>query len=313
MRTILVIALAGLLLTFASCGRSASDDRRDTLSVAATIPPLAWIARGLAPDGSNVTTLLPPGASEHGYEPPPSRLADFVRADVVLMVGLGLEPAADRSLRTQPRGGRAVVVFAEAAQTTGSPNANHNHSEHDHAHGTDAADRDPHLWLDPPLMLLMVDASRDAIARLLARRNASEQDVAALDARRDALADAVRRVDKAYRDRLAPFAGAAIVSAHDSMRPLASRYSLQIVGVVHAHEGAEPTPGEMVRAAQGLRNATHRVILIEPQSGRSLADRLAEETGAPVATFDPLGSGDWEATMLANLDALAEALERSNR
>jgi zinc transport system substrate-binding protein len=317
MRTVMVIAIGVLLAALASCGRGSAPAVSDAeLRIATTVPPLEWIARGLAPDGTPVSTLLPPGASEHGYEPPPSRLADFVRADVVLMVGLGLEPAADRALRSSPRGGRSIVVFAEAAGVTGEmaeSHAGHDHTDPDHSHTHDASGLDPHLWLDPPRMLPMIDATHDALARQLQRRGASDGEIDTLASRRDALRNAVERVDAAYRERLGPYAGGAIVSAHDSMRRLADRYGLRVVGVVHTHEGAEPTPGEIVRAAQALRNATHRAILIEPQSGRSVAERLVAETGAPVATFDPLGSGDWETTMLTNLDALVQAFSDANR
>lgn len=317
MRTAMVIAIGILLALVPSCGRGSAPSSGDAdLRIATTLPPLEWIARGLAPEATPITTLLPPGASEHGYEPPPSRLAEFVRADVVLMVGLGLEPAADRALRASPRGGRSIVVFAEAAGVTGEmaeSHAGHDHAAPDHSHTHDASALDPHFWLDPPRMLAMIDATHDALARQLRRRGASDAEIESLASRREALRDAVGRVDGAYRERLAPFAGGALVTAHDSMSRLADRYGLRIVGVVHTHEGAEPTPGEIVRAAQGLRSATHRVILIEPQSGRSVAERLAAETGAPIATFDPLGSGDWESTMLSNLDALVEAFGVANR
>lgn len=316
MRKAMVIAFGVLLAALASCSRPSANEPAGPVRIAATVPPLEWIARGLAPDGATISTLLPPGASEHGYEPPPSRLAEFVRADVVLMIGLGLEPAADRALRASPRGGRSIVLFAEAAGVTGEiaeSHAGHDHADPDHSHTHDASGLDPHLWLDPPLMLAMIDATHDALARQLRRRDTSDAELQALASRRQSLRDAVQSVDDAYRERLAPFSGGAIVSAHDSMRRLAERYSLRVVGVVHTHEGAEPTPGEIARAAEGLRSATHRAILIEPQSGRAVAERLASETGAPVATFDPLGSGDWEATMMSNLDAMVGAFAAQNR
>jgi zinc transport system substrate-binding protein len=311
MRTILALLACVLLAPLVACGDRSPEAVTPThIRIASTIPPLEWIAQGLAPEGASITTLLPPGASEHGYEPPPSRLADFVRADVVLMVGLGLDDSAARALRNAPKGGRAVVIFAEAAGVA----AQAGHDGHGHSHGGadhPEASADPHLWLDPPLMAHMVNATHDAIGRQLTRRGATEDAIAALAQRRDELLERIASLDTEYRHRLAPFSGAAIVTAHDSMRRLADRYGLRVVGVVHSHEGAEPTPGDVLAAAQGLREASFRAILVEPQSGRAIADRLSSETGAPVEVFDPLGSGDWEATMRANLDALERAFAAS--
>lgn len=316
MRTLAIITMSAFLATLACCGQRRDSNDAEPIRIACTIPPLEWIARGLAPADSVVSTLLPPGASEHGYEPPPSRLAEFVRADVVLMVGLGLEPVADRAIRAAPRGGRAVVVFAEAAGVSNAfaaAHAGHDHSAPDHSHAHDSSATDPHLWLDPPLMLAMVDAASDAFARQLRRRASTDEALESLAQRRDALRTEIMRVDASYRERLAPFKGGAIVAAHDSMSRLADRYGLRVVGVIHAHEGSEPTPGQIDAAAQALRTATHRAILIEPQSGNAVAERLASETGAPLSRFDPLGTGDWEATMLANLDALIDAFSNANR
>ncbi len=307
MRTILALVACLLLAPLVSCGQeSARSDATGPLRIAASIPPLEWIAAGLAPKDAQVSTLLPPGASEHGYEPPPSRLAELVRADVVLLVGLGLDDSAARALRNAPKGGRAVIVFAETVDAA-DRGAHTEGDGHDHAHDHSAPAADPHLWLDPSLMVGMINATHDALARQLSRRNAEQTELDTLAARRDALLETVNQVDADYRARLAPYQGAAIVAAHDSMRRLADRYGLQIVGAVHAHEGSEATPGSIFNAAQALRNAEFRVVLIEPQSGRAVAERLSDETGAPIAEFDTLGSGDWEATMRANLDALVEA------
>ncbi|MGP1308746.1 MAG: metal ABC transporter substrate-binding protein [Phycisphaerales bacterium] len=308
---LLLLLCAPLLL---SCGRteSAADDA--SLRIAASNPPLEWVARGLAPEGASVATLLPPGASEHGYEPPPSRLAAFVRADVVLMVGMGLEPAADRALRTTPRGGRTIVAFGDlpaiAAELAGSPEA---HAGHDHAADDDDvhqhAPTDPHVWLVPDLMAGFVNAAHDAVARRMRRSNATEEEIDALRARRDGLLAEVAAVDAEYQERLAPFRGAAIVSGHDSVGRLADRSGLRIVGVLHTHGGAEPTPDAVMEAADSLRAAKHRAILVEPQMAGALGERLSRQTGAPLAAFDPLGSGDWAQMMRTNLDALVAAFE----
>lgn len=305
------IAIVGASLL--SCAESAQNETNRELRVAATIPPLEWIARGLAPEGAQISTLLPPGASEHGYEPPPSRVGAFANADVVLMIGMGLEPAADRILRHHPRGGRAVVVFANATGAASQAAAQHRHSHddqnHDHASHDDACAADAHLWLDPPLMRDMVNDAHDAIARAMRRRAAGDDALSALAARRDDLLSRVDTLHADFADALLPFEGAAIVATHDAYRRFAARYNLVIAGTLHAHEGAEPSPGAIQRAADALRAAPLAMVFVEPQTARAGAERLAAQTGASVVEFDPLGSGDYEATMRANLDNLVRALE----
>lgn len=310
-RLVALGAIALLACLPAGCAEERTDAHTNELRLATTIPPLAWIAHGLAPEGATVSTLLPPGASEHGYEPPPSRVGAFASADVVLMVGMGLEPAADRILRSNPRGGRAVVVFANASGVAAQAAAAHAHShdDHDHASHDDPCATDAHLWLDPPLMRDMVNETHDALARVMRRRAADDDALAALAARRDDLLARVDALHTEFAQRLAPFEGAAIVATHDAYRRFAARYNLINAGSLHAHEGAEPSPGAIRQAADALRAAPLALVFVEPQTARASADRLAAQTGASVVEFDPLGSGDWDATMRTNLDNLVRALE----
>lgn len=334
--TLGVCCVAASALT--ACSRSPDNAPPDVapLRIVVSIPPLAGLVRDLAPEGASVTTVVPPGASEHGYEPPPSAIAAIGRADLVVLVGMGLEPRIERALRDHPRPDRAELRFADAVGVgsnhdhahNGHDHAhhhhdhahndhNHDHAHHDHDHGPDCdhasgndnSGGDPHLWLDPVLVAEFVPALRAAVADALERRSLlTDAEGARLDEAAANLTTRVNEIDRMYSMALAPYAGAAIVTHHDAFGRLAARYGLEIAAVIRLGEGSEPTPGAVASVARLVRERNVGAIFIEPQLSTGVAQRIADAAGVRTITLDPLGRGDWGAMMRANLAALFEGL-----
>jgi len=288
------------------------------LRAVVSIAPLKSLALDLLPAGSTVEVLIPPGVSEHGYEIPPARLADLARADLVVSVGLGLEPALDKFLREHPRAGRREVVFAKVVEDVvapagGADEHNHDHAEPGHVHGPDCdhGPADPHLWLDPVLtqrLVLAVSGAADVLLRVRAPSpGAAAEWSKALDTREEALLDRLRDLDTAHARRLAACPRKTIVVAHDAWGWLAKRYGLQTVAIAGLNAG-EPTPKAIADAAKAAREGKATAIFCEPQLSPAAAKRVAEATGLKLLTLDPLGQGDYFATMRRNLDALVEGL-----
>jgi len=308
-RMLLVLLVTGLAPGACADREGVAGTDEAALSIAVSVPPLAWIARGLAPEGARVTTLIPPGASPHGWEMTPSQAGALREADLVLLVGLGLDASVESAIKLDADGRQRVLRFGDVAGET-SDAAAHDHDaveEHGHAHGAD-----PHLWLDPALMAAFVSTAHD---RLLvaqqARGDLDDAERARLAGARDALLREVEAVRAEHADALAPHAGAGLITAHEAWGRLADAFGLRVVGALRRRGEVEPAPGAASEAVEAARSGLACVIVVEPQMRADLARRVAAETGAAIATLDPLGSGDWPATMRANLDALLRALEES--
>ena len=66
-----------------------------------SIPPLEGLVRPLLPADAEVKVLVPPGQTPHGFELAPSDVVTVANADVVVYVGLYLEPQLEKLLRNQ--------------------------------------------------------------------------------------------------------------------------------------------------------------------------------------------------------------------
>jgi zinc transport system substrate-binding protein len=291
----LAILLALLAALSRGCGKPPAPPAApvsNSISVVVSIPPLEGLVKPLLTRGGTIRTLVPPGRSEHGFEFTSADLAEMARADVIIYIGLGLEPQLESFLATHPDQHRRIVRFASLLDP-----------QDDHAPG------DPHLWLDPLLCEPLVLEAKAAIqaayrgqrpltpAELRANEQAAEAQIALLHA-----------LDDHARSALAPLKGQPLVTHHAAWQRLADRYGLEIAAVIRPIETGEPTPGAIAAAIDAARQRHARAIFVEPQFDRDAAERIARATGARVATIDPLGDGDYFKMMRANIDSIAAAL-----
>jgi zinc transport system substrate-binding protein len=310
-----VLGLAALAVAAwaAGCGARSNPARpggsKGPVRIVVSIAPLKGLVGELARElGEDVTidTVVPVGALEHGFEVPPSMVQKLVQADVVVYVGLGLEPQVEKVLR-EAKAYRRVVCFADVV---GIEDAGHSHDHehgHNHDHGHDGAD--PHLWLDPSLVAKLVPAVRDALAGVATDlgRSVPAERLRAPDGPAARLLAHVGEIDAMYEERLRPARGGVMVTAHEAWGRLAARYGLEQAPLAGL-EATEPSPAAIARAAELVRARKARAIFSEPQINGATVQRVAQAAGAKVLQLDPLGNGDWFEMMENNLRALVEGL-----
>ncbi len=104
-----------------------------------SIEPYRELAERLAPD-QDVTVLLPPGASPHGYDPSPRDVARIADADWIVMNGGGVDnfiadlmEAAGSNAHTFV----AVDALGQSELLASQGDDAHDHAEEDHDHGAE--------------------------------------------------------------------------------------------------------------------------------------------------------------------------------
>ncbi len=280
------------------------------LHVVVTIPPLVGLVKPLLPVGSDVKLLMPPGRSEHGYEFTPSDLAAVAKADVLIYVGLGLEPRIEKEVKERPVPGRVVVSMSEALGIQ-APEGGHDHPEHaDHEHGPacDHGPVDQHLWLDPRLVEEFVPRLASAITSAFTQAGAEAIVAMQVDDAARRLVDEVRRLHADHVERLAPLKGRAIVTHHNAFARLADRYGLVVADSIREFDNSDPTPKEVEQIIRTIRDRGVTTIFVEPNYNAKIAERLAKAAKVKLGRLDPLGDGDWFKMMRGNLDQLVTNL-----
>ncbi|MDQ7013364.1 MAG: metal ABC transporter substrate-binding protein [Planctomycetota bacterium] len=311
----ILLAMLGLL---PGCGSKAdAPGTPGEVRVVVSIPPLVGLVEALLPPGARVRVLVAPGQSPHAYEPTPSDIAAVGRADLVVLVGMGIEAGLPASVRDGTRVLSMGVVLGIDPGDADEPAQGHAHRDdephdhnhdHNHDHIHDHVGADPHLWLDPVLVESFVPELAAAVRAAMERGG---NDTAALEGvaeRADVLLESIRAVDSAYRERLAAHRGAVVITQHAAWSRLTDRYGIKVASEIQVAETG-PSAGHLAELVQTASGLGVRAVLTEPQLDRAVAERLAAQLGVPLGTLDPLGSGNWTAMMLGNLDVLTEVLD----
>ena len=141
----IIAAAIAVMLVWHGCSRPPVR-AAGPIRVVVTVPPLAGLIKPMLPADANVTVLISPGRSEHGYEFTARDIAAMAQADMVFYVGLGLETQVEAYLRDHRSKTRRDISFAQAI---GIGAATETHDDHAHEHEEEHvhAGPDPHLWL----------------------------------------------------------------------------------------------------------------------------------------------------------------------
>ena len=280
--------------------------------VAVSIFPLYDIARRVAGDRLDVVLVLPPGRSEHSYDPTPKEMARVADSRLAISVGLGMDDWLERIIqgaagsevpslqlgpRVQPRSMTQKEVGDEAADEARPAGSEEHH------HGPE----DPHFWLDPVRMRTAADAMVEAFDRL---------DPASTDgfrARGEAVKSSLTALDAAIGERAHKWSRHTIVTFHGSMGYYADRYGLAIAAVVEPFPGREPTPRYVHDVLAALATSGAAAMFSEPQLDRRPAQVIADQAHTPLFELDPVGGTEgvetYEKLLAHNTDILEQALK----
>jgi zinc transport system substrate-binding protein len=278
-------ALACLLAVAAiGCRQESRARAAGPLRVAATVPPLASLAEAVGGEEIEVISLLGPRDDPEATPLSMGALRVLAAADLVVAVGA---PALVAERRLLAAGGgvaaeRMVRLCGEEHPCAAGADD----------HGRHGVDDDPHLWLDPEIML-------DAAERLAGR-------LAQLDPGRGP--DLARRVaelrlrvgaaDERIRDRVAPRAGGVLFTDHPTWGRFAERYGVRQLGL--EQEDREPSPRRLREVIEEARRSGVEALAVTAGGSNRLARAVARELGIPTVEVEPLAY-DW----LASLERVA--------
>jgi zinc transport system substrate-binding protein len=261
---------------------------RDTLQVAAAVEPLSWLACQVAGQPCVATTLVPPGASAHTFEPKPSLLNELSRSRVYFSSGLSFESAWVPRLQA---GLPSLKVFAlRPAVALAS-------QERDHDHASEVFD--PHVWSSPRALLPWCDTMAAAMTAN------TPKDSVRFRVGRDSAKARLLRLDTLVRNELAPFTGKRFYINHPELGYLARDYGLTQMPLEES--GREPSLDFLWEARKIAKVQGIRAVFVQGSYAVRTAEGLARELNVPVVSID-LYQAPYDSSILRLVRSLASSL-----
>ncbi|MGC9163942.1 MAG: metal ABC transporter solute-binding protein, Zn/Mn family [Thiomonas sp.] len=266
------------------------------VSIVAAESTYGVIAQAIGGDRVAVDSIIQnPNVDPHSFEATPAVARKVARAQIVLLNGLGYDDWMDKMLAASPAPNRRVIIAAQLDPARILP------------------DKNPHVFYDPQVALRVAQ-------RLAAELQRLDPAGAALFARN-------LRAFEADLARLTQ-AQAALRKAHPGLKVTATEpvagYLLRQLGWTSLNEkfqfdlmnGSEPSPAEVARYEDDLRQRKVALLLYNRQVSDPLTDRLralAKASGVPVVGVDEFvpprtGYVQWQ---LQTVHAIAQALDKA--
>ena len=279
-----MVALALVCAATGACSSKGGGGGKPRVAV--SIFPLYDVTRRIAGDRLDVVLVLPPGKSEHGYDPTPKEIAALEGTKLGLTVGLDMDVWADTVMKSV--GDVRIVHLGDKVKTM-PVTQEHVGDEEAHKGDTtpdndpDVGAPDPHYWLDPVRM----EGVTDQIAAELTTLDPAGKDAYAKNAA--GVKDSLAKLDQSIAARAKAWSKHTIVTFHGSMSYYSKRYGLTIASVIEPLAGKEPTPAYLEQVLAAIKSAHADALFSEPQFDRGPADTVAREGGIPLGELDPVG------------------------
>ena len=309
------------------CGKKGGSEHSGKPKVAVSIFPLYDLTKRIAGDRLDVMLVLPPGKSEHGYDPTPQEIARLDGAKLSIAVGLDMdgwlesimksakiasvyrigEKLPTMPIEVEPIGEEDHDEHHDGSAGSGEKHEDHDaHDEHEHEHHGKGAP-DPHVWLDPVIMQQGVDL----IAEQLALVDPAGKETFTKNAA--ALKDSLKQLDAKIAERSKAWTKRTIVTFHGSMAYFAKRYNIRIAAVVEPLAGKEPTASYIAEVLAAIKHGQAAALFSEPQLDKGPGEMIAKEAGIKLGELDPVGGlkgrESYEALLTWNTDQLEAHLK----
>jgi zinc/manganese transport system substrate-binding protein len=301
-----VLALLGLLALASACtsvppSSSSSTPAKKTLVVTYSI--LGAVVKDLVADRANVVVPMPNGQDPHEWEPSAKDIETLNKADLVVQNGLGLEGGMEKTLaQAQKNDVRFFTASDHITVRKVGPGEGLATGDPDQAAGAN----DPHLWMDPLTMKMVVDA--------LAVQLKTDLGIDVADRARD-LDSRLDALNKEVTDQVAtvPPANRKLVTGHESLGYFAQRYGFKLVGAIipSLSSQAEVSASELAALKKKIQDNQVKAIFAELGTPAAVATAIGKETGVqviPLATHTLPADGSYFTFMRAIAKVITDAL-----
>jgi len=293
------------IFVFSAIQLQASECFGEKISVIASIFPVADMVKQVGGMYVDVTTVIPPGASPHTYEPKPSLLKKISEARVFFMIGAGLELWAGKFVRLSKNQLHTVKLSEGISLIKLSK---HHHVGDEDILDTESGFANPHIWLDPNIAKLMVNKIVSVLCKI------DNKHMEYYEKRGLAYLDKLDELHCLISSTVEKFKIRKYVCFHPAWDYFARQYGLESVGVIEAAPGRSPTPRSITKIVSLIIKHDIRAVFAEPQLNPKVAEVIANEANVKVLFLDPMGGSDVKGRnsyfdlMKYNLKVLQEAM-----
>ena len=280
------------LFFLASCGSQKKTPKCDVL---VSIPPYIYFINELTNNELVTVSLVPEGANPHLYEPSPKQVADARQSKAWIRLSEGFEiKIATSLLQNNPN----LVLLNLAEELTLPDLQEEPHSlggtpcTHCHQESIDL-----HFWMS----LQLAHEQAELIAKTLIK--AFPERRAQIENNLPIFQKKITETHSLIKEKLAPYAGEAILVSHPAFGYFCHDYNLEQISV--EYEGKDPLPKQISSILESIHSVKIRTVLTQAQYNNKGALMIGDILHLKTHEVDP-----YSPNYLDNLIQIANFIER---
>lgn len=278
------------------------------MRVITTLQDFAAITSAIGGDLVETESLAKGYQDPHFVDAKPSLILKLSRADLLVVAGLELEigylpPMLDQSRNTKIHPGNPGFLDASVGcEVLERPSTQVTRAMGDvHPYGN------PHYWTDPDNGRIIAQS----IAAKLTELDPGNK--TAYEASLSAFVSKLAAKDEEWTAKMAPFAGAKIVTFHNSWPNFTKHFKLDVVGHIEPKPGIPPSPTHTLEIINLISSQKIKLILVEPYFDQKTPKFIAGKTGSTLLVAYPSVGGvpeitDYFSLFDRNIDAIVKVL-----
>ncbi|ARU56256.1 ABC-type Zn2+ transport system, periplasmic component/surface adhesin [Oleiphilus messinensis] len=239
------------------------------------------LIRSIAGTNIQIDVLLPPGSNPHFYQLKPSDITKMKNAKEVFWIGEGFEVYLKKVFTAHQIRNTTIEALA-GVELDDEPHTHHDQNGAIHKL-SEQGHQDPHLWLDPYLMLDIIPEVRSRLSKFY------PESAGAFAKNSEQTTTAINLLIEDYTTQFKSESSRPVFSAHDAFRRLSDRLGFTLVDSFADSAEKKPGIGHLKRMQEKIR-ALEKVCFLEELGTTSFYTKsIPAETDVKRAQIDLLG------------------------
>jgi len=232
--------------------------------ISVSIIPQATFVEKIAKNKVDIVTLIPKGASPENYEPTPKQRMNFEDSDIYFSIGV---PSEKYNIIPMLNDKTKAIYLANEISKTYPPLYI-------------GLEKDPHIWLSPKRVLLMIDIIERELSIIDEENSSFYKENAKLY--KAEINDAINKIN----DSLKSYKNKSFLVYHPAFNYFANDFNLNMISI--EEEGKEITPKTLIETINKAKSLNIENIYYQGEIASEKSISISKELNGKAILLDPL-------------------------
>lgn len=238
------------------------------LKVVTSVAPITDIVKNIGGEKIDLIGIIPEGSDSHTFELVPSDVVKMHDADLIIIDGLNLEGSMEK-IANEIKNKNPLLQLLKLGDNT----VTQDQWIFDFSFPKEKGDPNPHLWLNVVYAMKFATLTRDKLIEMDTKNAAyyssnADRYISLLEKLDQGIMQAVQTVPPLNRK---------LVTFHDSWGYFATRYGMEVLGVVQPSNFGEPSPQYVAKLIDQIRSEKVPAIFASEVFPSKVVDQIAKE------------------------------------